>query len=103
MAASLSVTEKNDRSRLQFIVLATTGGALKSGRFPLRVSAGATAHFKSKQKLEKDEAQTFIPFETMTGGGGRPANTPLSMHSEMLAIHSALSASSAVAYSAVSS
>jgi deoxycytidylate deaminase len=79
------------------------GGALKSGRLPLRASTGAAAHLKSKRKLEKVEGQTFTPFETMTGGGGKLANTPLSMHSEMMAIHSALSASSTVACSAVSS
>jgi len=79
------------------------GGALKSGRLPLRAPPGAGAHLNSKQKLEKDEVQTFAPFETMVGGGGKLANTPLSMHSEMMAIHSALSASSTVAYSAVSS
>lgn len=52
---------------------------------------------------EVDDGQTFTPFETMTGGGGKLANTPLSMHSEMMAIHSALSASSTVACSVVSS
>ena len=36
-------------------------------------------------------------------GGGKLANAPLSMHSEMMAIHSALSASSTLAFSAVSS
>ena len=46
--------------------------------------------------------KTFTPFESM-GGGGKLANTPLSMHSEMMAIHSALSASSTLAFSAVSS
>jgi hypothetical protein len=44
--------------------------------------------------------KTFTPFESM-GGGGRLVNTPLSMHSEMMAIHSALSASSTLASGAV--
>lgn len=79
------------------------GGALKSGRLALRASAGNAAHLKSRQKPEKVGAQSFTPFETMVGGGGKLANTPLSMHSEMMAIHSALSASSTVACSAVSS
>jgi hypothetical protein len=46
--------------------------------------------------------KTFTPFECLAGGG-RLASTPLSMHSEMMAIHSALSASSTLASSAVSS
>ncbi|KAF3002114.1 hypothetical protein E8E13_009912 [Curvularia kusanoi] len=67
------------------------GGALKSGRLPLRATV----------KAEADAA--LIPLETMTGGGGRLANTPLSMHSEMMAIQSALSMSSKGACRAVSS
>ena len=52
------------------------------------------------------EKSFFIPFETTHlqgnssptngGGGGYRVNTPLSMHSEMMAIHSALSLSSAI-------
>jgi deoxycytidylate deaminase len=76
------------------------GGALKSGRLPLRAATASAA----QPKKAKDSAdQTFMPFETVTGGGGRLANTPLSMHSEMMAIHSALSTSSKGACSAVSS
>ncbi|KAI4693356.1 uncharacterized protein J4E88_001727 [Alternaria novae-zelandiae] len=73
------------------------GGALKTGRLPLRSS--------TKRELGIPEGhvnKTFTPFESM-GGGGKLANTPLSMHSEMMAIHSALSASSTLASSAVSS
>jgi len=71
-------------------------GALKTGRLPLR---------STKRELggpEDHVNRTFTPFENM-GGGGKLANTPLSMHSEMMAIHSALSASSTLASSAVSS
>ena len=76
------------------------GGALKSGRLPLR---SATASAAQPRKAKDSADQTFMPFETVTGGGGKLANTPLSMHSEMMAIHSALSTSSKGACSAVSS
>lgn len=65
------------------------GGALKSGQLPLRATVKAKA----------DEGT--IPVGSLTGGGGRLANTPLSMHSEMMAIHSALSMSSKGALRAV--
>jgi deoxycytidylate deaminase len=86
------------------------GGALKTGRLPLRSMQGpVVADLKKNHKLERESCEpenlsnkTFTPFESM-GGGGQLANTPLSMHSEMMAIHSALSASSTLAASAVSS
>jgi deoxycytidylate deaminase len=85
------------------------GGALKTGRLPARSLDGATlAELKKKQKLKRDiknlredEEKTFTPYEKM-GGGGKLANAPLSMHSEMMAIHSAVSASSTMALSTLS-
>ncbi|KAF1828416.1 hypothetical protein BDW02DRAFT_240380 [Decorospora gaudefroyi] len=86
------------------------GGALKTGHLPLRsLNGSAVDELKKKHKLKRDLAEpygetskTFTPFEIM-GGGGKVANTPLSMHSEMMAIHSALSTSSTLASSTVSS
>jgi deoxycytidylate deaminase len=85
------------------------GGALKTGRLPLRsLDSPAVTELKKKHKLkrvlavpEDETTKTFTPFENM--GGGKLANTLLSMHSEMMAIHSALSASSTLAFSVVSS
>jgi hypothetical protein len=86
------------------------GGALKTGRLPLRSTQGsAMTGLKKNHKLKQvliepanNLNKTFTPFESMAGGG-KLANTPLSMHSEMMAIHSALSASGTMALSAVSS
>ncbi|KAF2852362.1 3-carboxy-cis,cis-mucoante lactonizing enzyme [Plenodomus tracheiphilus IPT5] len=84
------------------------GGALKTGRRPLRSSDAATMAEPKKQKLkqkpdmESIATDTFTPFE-QTNGRGKLVNTPLSMHAEMMAIHSALSVSSALASSTVSS
>jgi len=88
------------------------GGALKTGLLPLRSLDGPAIaelkkkKLKSKKELIVDDAvgppKTFTPFE-MTTGGGKLANTPLSMHSEMMAIQSALSAASCSVSSAVSS
>ncbi|KAF2814211.1 uncharacterized protein BDZ99DRAFT_567877 [Mytilinidion resinicola] len=91
------------------------GGALKTGRLASGAADGAAiAELKRKQKQKqkqkpKSESESrdiqdtkpFTPFEGM--GGGSHANTPLSMHSEMMAIHSALSSSSTMASSALSS
>lgn len=80
------------------------GGALKSGRIAHGTFDGdAVQELKSKlKKKDKNKQQyqqsrqqstgTFVPFEGT--GGGHGANQPLSMHSEMMAIYSALSASS---------
>jgi deoxycytidylate deaminase len=86
------------------------GGTPKTGRLPLRsLDSPAVAELKKKHKLKRNLAdpqdemtKAFTPFESM-GGGGKLANNPLSMHSEMMAIHSALSASSTLASGAVSS
>ncbi|KAF2007003.1 3-carboxy-cis,cis-mucoante lactonizing enzyme [Amniculicola lignicola CBS 123094] len=86
------------------------GGALKTGRLASRCDGTAISELKKKRKLKRESkihpepasAKTFTPFEVM-GGGRKLANTPFSMHSEMMAIHSALSASSTLASSAVSS
>ena len=85
------------------------GGVLKTGRLPVRSLDGAAlAELKKKHKLKRKskdskevDMKTFTPFENM-GGGAKSVNTPLSMHSEMMAIYSAVSASSTVASSAVS-
>ena len=75
------------------------GGALKHGRIAKSALDGpAIAALKDKVKKQKGKPkqqqpqQTFIPFESI--GGGHNANIPLSIHSEMMAIHSALAASS---------
>jgi len=81
------------------------GGALKSGRLSHTSLDGvAIAELKRKYKtktsrgaevIKPETTKPFIPFE---GTGGRHhANMPLSMHSEMMAIHSALSQSSTLA------
>jgi deoxycytidylate deaminase len=91
------------------------GGALKTGR----LAAGcpddsAIAEFKKKHKLKRETKhqgkqkhaipetsnKMFMPFENM--GGGSHVNTPFSMHSEMMAIHSAFAASSTLASNAAS-
>jgi deoxycytidylate deaminase len=78
-------------------------GALKHGNSvgSLSLSALSKSDFKerltrnkpkTKPKSKPDTQQpsgTFTPFETL--GSGPHANTPLSMHSEMMAIQSALS------------
>ncbi|KAF2097476.1 hypothetical protein NA57DRAFT_58060 [Rhizodiscina lignyota] len=81
------------------------GGALKSGRLTSGSLDGpALAKLKKKCKDKADmkaahtansSVSTFVPFEGMnTGGGSHLANVPLSMHSEMMAIQSALAACS---------
>lgn len=80
------------------------GGALKSGRLATTTIDGpALAEMKKKRKEKLDlkpattssgVSSTFVPFEGMnTGSGSHLANVPLSMHSEMMAIQSALAAS----------
>jgi deoxycytidylate deaminase len=92
------------------------GGALKSGKIARGASDGsaiaALKHKiknKSKPKPEVDNATThgaitssFVPFEGMNGGGHH-AHVPLSMHSEMMAIQSALAQSGALASTTMSS
>ncbi|KAF8865553.1 hypothetical protein BDZ45DRAFT_736123 [Acephala macrosclerotiorum] len=80
------------------------GGALKTGILPSNsIDGPAIAELKQrlksktkpKSKSKEDHQQgggTFTPFETM--GCGHNANVALSMHSEMMAIRSALSLSS---------
>jgi hypothetical protein len=85
------------------------GGALKTGILPASALDGpAIAEFKQRlknkpkykskskpdQQDNQQDAGTFMPFETMGKGVGHNTNTPLSMHSEMMAIRSALSLSS---------
>ena len=80
------------------------GGALKHGRVASSALNGpALADMKAKLKQRK--AKKLSPkekeaaFERLGNGGGPQTNTPLSMHSEMMAIHSALSTSSTMACS----
>ena len=81
------------------------GGALKTGTLPASALDGPAIKelkerlkLKSKSKPDAGNQETqqnsgsFTPFEIM--GHGHNANTPLSMHSEMMAIRSALSLSS---------
>ncbi|KAK4547529.1 hypothetical protein LTR36_000486 [Oleoguttula mirabilis] len=90
------------------------GGALKHGRVAKGGLDGpAIAELKAKlkdnpkpkqkpqqQQQQPDCSKTFTPFEGT--GGGHHANVPLSMHSEMMAIHSALAASSTLSSTAFS-
>ncbi|KXS97599.1 hypothetical protein AC578_5745 [Pseudocercospora eumusae] len=90
------------------------GGALKHGRiakagaFDGDAIAELKKKLKGKQKLQPPNQQpqncsTFTPFETKTNvGGGHSVNQPLSMHSEMMAIFSALNASSTLSSSTFS-
>ncbi|USW55189.1 Putative cytidine deaminase [Septoria linicola] len=84
------------------------GGALKNGRIASGGYDGAAIaelkkKLKGKQKCKQQQQQqsqqdssssTFVPFENTNAGGGHSVNQPLSMHSEMMAIYSALNASS---------
>jgi deoxycytidylate deaminase len=89
------------------------GGALKSGRIGTGTYDGsAIADWKQKRKSKQksdlptclDEPANDKPFTPLEGMGGGPrANLPLSMHAEMMAIHSALARSSTLASTAVSS
>jgi hypothetical protein len=80
------------------------GGALKSGTLPSssldgpaiaelkqRLKSKPKPKYKSKLENQQDEG-AFTPFGSM--GCGHNSNAPLSMHSEMMAIRSALSLSS---------
>jgi deoxycytidylate deaminase len=85
------------------------GGALKTGLLPLRSLDGpAMKELKDKHKNRRfnpnqaeESTRSFTPFEHTTGGG-KLANTPLSMHSEMMAIQSALSVAGSAASGTVS-
>lgn len=85
-----------------------SGGSLRTGRLPVHsLDKAALGKPKEKNKLMQDSKTavqqrvvTFTPFEAM--GGGNLPNAPLSMHSEMMAIHSALCASTTVASMVVS-
>jgi deoxycytidylate deaminase len=85
------------------------GGALKTGSMSQRPLDGpAIAELKKQHKLKRESKiepaeesiKTSTPFETTTGGG-KLVNTPLSMHSEMMAIQSACSATGAVVSNAL--
>lgn len=71
------------------------GGALKTGQLP-------TAPFPIENRQRTSTPPGFTPFERVGGGGGHHANVCFSMHSEMMAIHSALASSSTLAASTAS-
>lgn len=71
------------------------GGALKTGQLP-------TAPFLMEARQRASTPPGFTPFERVGGGGGHQANVCFSMHSEMMAIHSALASSSTLAASTAS-
>ncbi|KAK1828994.1 hypothetical protein QBC39DRAFT_311950 [Podospora conica] len=73
------------------------GGALKTGQLPT-----APFPFPMDNRTRKPTPPGFTPFERVGGGGGHHANVCLSMHSEMMAIHSALASSSTLAASTAS-
>lgn len=84
------------------------GSVLKSGVLPKSVSPSVDSftHDKDsdlpKSNLKNNTSKMkFKPVETVTGncGGGHHANSSLSMHSEMMAINSALASSSTLAAS----
>ncbi|KAK3341849.1 hypothetical protein B0T25DRAFT_354784 [Lasiosphaeria hispida] len=86
------------------------GGALKTGTLPTAsfLLDGTVAELKRRRKSKSKKthppsssrAATFTPFER--SGGARQPNTCLSMHSEMMAINSALASSSTLAASTAS-
>ncbi|KAI0127296.1 hypothetical protein BJ170DRAFT_694111 [Xylariales sp. AK1849] len=83
------------------------GGALKTGQLPVAASprgGAALAVDKSKSKSKPNtKSAHFTAFESVSGmGGGHLANTALTMHSEMMAINSALASSSTLAATTVS-
>lgn len=73
------------------------GGALKTGV----LSSKSFALDKPKLKGKEDKEDGFKPFEGMFDGKYRP-NYVLSMHSEMMAINSALASSSTLAATTLS-
>lgn len=85
-----------------------SGGVLKTGRLPVSIMDNtAISEMKKKHKLKREgrdeqepesnvrTTKMFTPFENMNGD--KHVNTPFSMHSEMVAIHSAISASNTLA------
>jgi hypothetical protein len=71
------------------------GGALKTGQLP-------TGRFSMETRQRTSTPPGLTPFERLGGGGGHLANVCFSMHSEMMAIHSALASSSTLAASTAS-
>ncbi|KAK8065770.1 hypothetical protein PG997_012517 [Apiospora hydei] len=79
------------------------GGALKTGQLPLS-AAPRPASPAAGPTNAAAKPKNFTAYESIVGMGGGPlANTPLTMHSEMMAINSALSSSSTLAATTVSS
>ncbi|KAL8649625.1 MAG: hypothetical protein Q9226_005498 [Calogaya cf. arnoldii] len=80
------------------------GGAQSTGKLGLhgpKQTKNPQDHRPRLSGTKKNSAGTYVAFESQDhavgAGGGSLANTPLSMHSEMMAINSALSLSSAIA------
>lgn len=83
------------------------GGALKTGQLPIAAAARpispTAAAARPTNHVTAGKSKNFTAFESIVGMGGGPlANTPLTMHSEMMAINSALSSSSTLAATTVS-
>jgi len=80
------------------------GGVLKTGQLPLAAAPRPVSPAADPNKAAAAKPKNFMASESMAGMGGGPlANTPLTMHSEMMAINSALSSSSTLAATTVSS
>ncbi|KAK9423835.1 putative CMP/dCMP-type deaminase domain-containing protein [Seiridium unicorne] len=78
------------------------GGALKTGQLPTASFPRVFIHAAGNLKSQPQSAN-FMAFERVSGmRGGRLANTPLTMHSEMMAINSAVASSSTLAAKTVS-
>jgi len=77
------------------------GSVLKSGVLPKAAFSVDDNSDPPKSKLKLKPNAKFHPVEAVSGnfGGGHHANASLSMHSEMMAINSALASSSALAAS----
>jgi deoxycytidylate deaminase len=81
---------------------ALNGAALAEMKAKLKERKKKKANAKDKQQPPPQPPRQLAAFEKVGAGGGAHANTPLSMHSEMMAIHSALSTSSNLACSSFS-
>ncbi|KAF3769687.1 hypothetical protein M406DRAFT_66161 [Cryphonectria parasitica EP155] len=81
------------------------GSALKTGILPKGAfsSADEGTKLKPKKQQQLGNSSTFKPVEALSGncGSGHHTNAHLSMHSEMMAINSALASSSALAASSL--
>jgi len=84
-----------DGGALKTGILATTtldGPAITELKLRLKSKKSKSKHTPENQHENRQDSGTFAPFEST--GCGHNSNSPLSMHSEMMAIRSALSLSS---------